>query len=114
MMKGETTPLIARRQRPQQQQDSNNDGYATSVDHDKADRRPMLGRLNAAMSSMFSPVTKYTPVDADEFYEDTYNDYPWKCSCGTHEEVSNRSLDAEIYTPLFLTEIVFVFRTGSG
>lgn len=72
-------------------------------DFDKNDRRPVMGRLTSALSSIFSPVIKgpETPYSesaattnnvegdkAEEYYEDPYNDYPWRCSFGTHEDVS--------------------------
>jgi hypothetical protein len=95
----ERMPLIARRQR--------HDPYSpVGPDDDfdnKDDRRPILGRVTAALSSLFSPVLNnprpagpsITPtsgttknVDNGDYYEDTYNDLPWKCSFGTKEDVS--------------------------
>jgi hypothetical protein len=92
----ERTPLIGARQAPPQ-----HDPYSPSMeDFDKTDRRPMMGRVNAALSSMFSPVnstpravrTRRTPEkkqdEKEDYYEDTFNDYPWRCTFGTREDVS--------------------------
>lgn len=100
----ERIPLIARRQR--------HDPYSpVGPDDDfdnKDDRRPILGRVTAALSSLFSPVLNGNPrplgisitqtsgtaknEDNAEYYEDTYNDLPWRCSFGTKEDVSGRIL----------------------
>jgi hypothetical protein len=56
-------------------------------DFDKEDRRPMMGRLQAAVSAMFSPGGGLNQDPREHYYEDTFNDFPWKCSFGTHEEV---------------------------
>jgi hypothetical protein len=100
----ETTPLFGRRKQAQQQPQRgvDNDYAPTADDFDKEDRRPVMGRLSAALSSIFSPVMSKggpaTPLSAadkevaateeENYYEDTYNDYPWRCSFGTHEDVS--------------------------
>jgi hypothetical protein len=105
----ERIPLISRQQR--------HDPYSPAgQDFDsKEDRRPILGRVTAALSSLFSPVvngtaggtsTSLTPEttkngDNGEYYEDTYNDLPWRCSFGTKEDVSVK----DMLKPLFVSNI---------
>jgi hypothetical protein len=108
----ETTPLMEYRRRRR------DDPYGPTFPNDsfdKEDRRPILGRMTTAFSTMFSPIVvavssrrhdgRNSPLtnvstkgnansnpkhqeDDDEYYEDTYNELPWKCSFGTTEEVS--------------------------
>ena len=112
----ETTPLMEYRRRRR------NDPYGPTFQDDsfdKEDRRPMLGRMTTAFSAMFSPIVvavsshrsdgRNSPStnistrvnansnlenqeDNDEYYEDTYNELPWKCSFGTTEEVSHQKI----------------------
>jgi hypothetical protein len=109
----ETTPLFGRRKQAQQQKPQR----GTDEDYDdKQDRRPVMGRLSAALSSIFSPVMSKggpaTPLSAAEkevtgteeenYYEDPYNDYPWRCSFGTHEDVSTARSSANYILFLIL------------
>ena len=109
----ERTPLIARR--PQQQK--RHDPYSPiSHDLDKEDRRSILGRVaSSAMASLSTRLwPKFVPNNdafnnetsprscspdsdliashhlpqEDGYYEDSYNDLPWRCSFGTREDVS--------------------------
>ena len=108
----ERTPLIARRKRQH-----HHDPYSPLThDSDKEYRRSILGRVSAASASLYSflqnnansfknTLSSNTPArdrstpgamasseknNDDEFYEDTYNDLPWRCSFGTREDVSVR------------------------
>jgi hypothetical protein len=51
---------------------------------DKEDRRPFFSKIGGALSSVISP-RKGIEEDGD-FYQDHYNDQPWRCSFGTAEE----------------------------